>query len=348
MKKLRNLILFLILIFCIFLFFFFYPHHYKLEYEIDNFNIIEEYHKKAKYYSFKIKYEDNTYEVINKSKYTNKRKLIKDITVNESNLGHCLSFDTTHVNLYNVCKNDKEYFYETKDNKFNKNDSYKNIEIGNLFNKTYLLWNYHEFIYLNNKKKTTISLFNKDIYNLNLITSINNFLLVPDYDQNYKFDKIYMINSNNAKVKTFDLRYELYFDSYFLGNYKNRSYLYDQKQEQVFYLDLKKNEIYKAGYKILANGKWETITNQKLKNNKLTFTNEEIFTYFIKNNKLYGKYENEYLVTDNVSKIIKTEDMDVYYIKKDTLYHFNPYSGETPLLKYSEWNFNNTNMIFIF
>ena len=146
MKKLRNLILFLILIFCIFLFFFFYPHHYKLEYEIDNFNIIEEYHKKAKYYSFKIKYEDNTYEVINKSKYTNKRKLIKDITINESNLDHCLSFDTTHVNLYNVCKNDKEYFYETKDNKFNKNDSYKNIEISNLFNKTYLLWNYHEFI----------------------------------------------------------------------------------------------------------------------------------------------------------------------------------------------------------
>lgn len=38
-----------------------------------------------------------------------------------------------------------------------------------------------------------------------------------------------MINSNNAKVKDFNLRYELYFDSYFLGNYKNRSYLYDQK-----------------------------------------------------------------------------------------------------------------------
>ena len=348
MKKLRNLILFLILIFCIFLFFFFYPHHYKLEYKIDNFNIIEEYHKKTKYYSFKIKYKDNTYEVINKNKYTNKRKLIKDIKVTESNSALCLSFDTTHVNLYNVCKNDKEFFYETKDNKFTKNDSYKNIEISNLFNKTYLLWNYHEFIYLNIKKKTTISLFNKDIYNLNLVTSINNFLLVPDYDQNYKFDKIYMINSNNTKVKDFNLRYELYFDSYFLGNYKNRSYLYDQKQEQVFYLDLKKNEIYKSGYKILTNGKWENVTNQKLKNNKLTFTNDEIFTYFLDNNKLYGKYETNYLVTDNVSKIIKTEDMDVYYIKEDTLYHFDPYSGETPLLKYSEWNFNNTNMIFIF
>lgn len=47
-------------------FFFFYPHHYKLEYEIDNFNIIEEYHKKAKYYSFKIKYEDNTMKLSTK------------------------------------------------------------------------------------------------------------------------------------------------------------------------------------------------------------------------------------------------------------------------------------------
>ncbi len=348
MKKLRNLNLFLILIFCIFLFFFFYPHHYKLEYEIDNFKIIEEYHKKEKYYSFIINYKENKYEVINKNKYSNKRKLIKEITATSNDNNTCLSFNTTHVNLYDVCKNDKEYYYKTKDNTFTKNDTYKNIEIDNLNDKTYLLWNYHEFIYLNNKKKTTISLFNKDIYNLNLITSIDNYLLVPDYDKDYKFDKFYLINTTNTKVKNFNLRYEVYFDSYFLGNYKKRSYLYDQKQEQVFYLDLKKNEIYKSNYKILTNGKWETVTNQKLKNNKLSFTNKEIFTYFLKDNKLYGKYENDYLVTEGVSKIVKVENMDVYYIKKDTLYHFNPYSGEMPLLKYSEWNFNNTNMIFIF
>ena len=37
----------------------------------------------------------------------------------------------------------------------------------------------------------------------------------------------------------------------------------------------------------------------------------------------------------------------IYYISKDTLYYFNPLYGEKPLLKYSEWEFNNTNMIFI-
>lgn len=348
MKKLRNLNLFLILIFCIFLFFFFNPHHYKLEYEINNFKITEEYHKKSKYYSFIINYKNNNYEVINKTKYTNKRKLINDIKAIENNDTTCLSFETTHVNLYDVCKNDKTYSFKNKTNEFTKTTSYKNIEINSLNDKTYLLWNYHEFIYLNNKKKTTLSLFDKDIYNLNLITTIDNYLLVPDYNSNYKFEKMYLINANNLKVKELNLRYELYYDSYFLGNYKKRSYLYDTKQEQIFYIDLKKDDIYKSNYKILKNGKWETVTNQKLKNNKLSFTNNEIFTYYIKENNLYGKYNTEYLVTDNASKIIKVENMNVYYVKKDTLYVFNPYEGQTPLLKYSEWNFNNTNMIFIF
>lgn len=348
MKKLRNLNLFLILIFCIFLFFFFTPHHYKTEYEIDNFKITEEYHKKHKYYSFIITYKNDKYEVINKTKYTNKRKLINNIKVTKNDKNTCLSFEATHVNLYDVCKNENTYAYKTQNKEFKKNDTYKNIEISSLNNKTYLLWNYHEFIYLNNKKKDEISLFNKDIYNLNLITTIDNYLLVPDYNSEYKFNKLYIINANNTKVKELDLRYELYFDSYILGNYKKRSYLYDLKQEQIFYIDLKKDDIYKSNYKIITNGKWENVTNQKLKNNKLSFTNEEIYTYYLENNNLYGKYKSSYLVTKDVSKIIKIEDMDVYYIKKDTLYVFNPYDGETPLLKYSEWNFNNSNMIFIF
>ena len=95
-------------------------------------------------------------------------------------------------------------------------------------------------------------------------------------------------------------------------------------------------------------GKWEKVTNQKLKNNRLSFYNTEYYNYTLKDTKLYGTFKKDYLVTNkDVSKIVKVDNLDIYYISKDTLYYFNPLYGEKPLLKYSEWEFNNTNMIFI-
>ena len=39
---------------------------------------------------------------------------------------------------------------------------------------------------------------------------------------------------------------------------------------------------------------------------------------------------------------------DIYYLKDDELYHYNPIEGEELLLSYFEWNFNLENMIFIY
>ena len=232
---------------------------------------------------------------------------------------------------------------------FKEKDNYNNIKINTLNNNIFLLWDYKEFVYLNKDKYTTIKLFNKDVYNLNLIYQTNKYLLVPNYNENYQFTKLNIINAETTKVKEVKLRYELYFDSYFLGDYKNKVYLYDSKNELEYYMDLKKNDIYKTTYKINNNGKWENTSNQKLKNNKMSFVKDKIINYVLDNNKLYVELTNNYLVTNKkVDKIIKIDELNVFYISKDTLYQFNPYDGEIPLLKYSEWEFNNNNMIFIF
>lgn len=348
-KKLRNLIIFLLAIFLIFIILLNTSHNYNLEYTIKDVKVNENYHKKAKYYSFVFTYENNEYEVISFDKYTNKRKLVKDISISKENDNICLSFTSKYVNLYDVCKSSDTFYYKNNNNDFKTNKTYKNILIDNLNNQTFLLWNYHEFVYLSPKKETTISLFNKDVYNLNLIYQTDNTLLIPNYNEDYKFTKIYQINYKNAKTSEINLRFELYFDSYFLGDYKNRVYLYDNKNELEYFLDLKKKEIYKTDYKILVNKKWESVTNQKLKNNKLSFEETKIYNYTLKDNKLYGGFNKDYLVTNKeVSKIIKTDNLDIYYISNDTLYYFNPLYGEKTLLKYSEWEFNNNNMIFIF
>ena len=103
---------------------------------------------------------------------------------------------------------------------------------------------------------------------------------------------------------------------------------------------------------MLINGHWEKTTNQKLKNSQKVFENEKIFSYSLENNKLMGQMidsDKKILMSNrNISKIVKANNFDVYYISDDVLYYYNPLKGEKALLKYSEWQFNSQNMIFIF
>ena len=352
-KKLGILIISLVSIFVIFLYMYFHSHDYSIEYEINDVTVKENFIKSKGIYKFIFSYDDVNFEVIAKNKYSNKRRLVTDINLTNDDNNLCLDFKSNHVNLYPLCFDGKKYYTKYIDDvSFVANNSYENIKINELMDKTYLLWDYHNFIYLNSQKQDKISLFNKDIYNLNLIYQDENYLYVPDYEQNYMFDKMYYINKANGKVKDINLRYEVYFDSYFLGHEKNKVYLYDIKSEQEYYINVKEEKIYKFGNKILNNNKWENVSNQKLKNDRLSFINDVYFIYTLEDNKLYGKAidsEIKFLISNNnVTKVVKTEGLDVYYLVKDILYYFNPTIGTKPLLKYSEWEFNNENMIFVF
>ena len=60
-KKLRNLIIFLLAIFLIFIILLNTSHNYNLEYSINVVKENENYHKKAKYNTFVITFENNEY-----------------------------------------------------------------------------------------------------------------------------------------------------------------------------------------------------------------------------------------------------------------------------------------------
>lgn len=338
-KKLITLILVLLLMFSIFLYFLNYKHNYTLEYKINDFKIIEEYKKDKDYYIFKVIDKDAAYKIM-ANNYVNKRYLVTDVEKNND----CISLKGK-VKLYDVCKNEDGYYYNNDYEEFKEIRKYKNVSINNLGNSKVLLWNYNGFLYLSNDANKSIKLFNNDIYNINLVYQSNNILLVPDYTDKYKFEKIYLINFNSGKVSNYKLRYEVYFDSYFLGGYKDKVYLFDNKSELEYYFDVKKEDIFISKYQILDNNKWVSSSKEKLKNNKLSFKNNTIFSYEIKDNNLYL---NDYLVDLDVKRIIKVDNHTVYYLKDDILYSFSPYSKSEALLKYSEWNFNYNNMIFIY
>lgn len=352
MKKNKHFIIIIIIIilFIIFNYIYFRKASYKLEYQINDFNIVEEYNKEMKAYFFTITKKDKEYNLVSLSNYTTKRRLINEIEVEDS----CLNFKTTNINLYSICNNEDEYYLKNTNDldNFTKESSYENIEIDSLENNTYLLWNYHDFIYINKEKEKKFSLFSKDIYNINLIYQYNNLLLIPDYEQEYIYNKIYKINTDKAQKSTINLRFEIYFDSYFLGDYKEKVYIYDLKNNQEYYIDMKEEKLYKTESEILVNNKWQKISSQTFKNDKPTFEQYLPVSYILENNKLYIKvYNSDNLIlasSREIKQIVKIDNLDVYYISEDTLYKHNPIDGEKALLRYSEWNFNYKNMVFIF
>lgn len=353
MKKPAVLVIALIILFGLFIYFYLRSVDYELEYTIDDIKVLEKYDKDLSTYYFEVTYKDKTYELVSLAKYNSKRKLIDNIKVDESDTSTCLSFEGK-IDLYSICSDEEGYYVSdissTAD--FKSQDSYKNISIGNIDDKTYLLWNYHDFIYLNSDKKDTIKLFSKDIYNLSLIYDFSNYLLLPDYEQDYIFDKMYLINTDKGKISTIDLRFDVYFNSYFLGDDDNKVYLYDLKENQEFYIDLDKEEIYKTTSELLVDNEWISKSKQEFQKEKPTFTHSKNIDFYIEDNTLYmqrnsGKMPLK-ISNRNVSELVKTEDLAVYYISEDILYKYDLFSGETALLKYSEWNFNHQNMVFIF
>ena len=49
-----------------------------------------------------------------------------------------------------------------------------------------------------------------------------------------------------------------------------------------------------------------------------------------------------------IDTIVKVDNLNVFYLSKGVLYMFNPLEGEKAIIKYSEWEFNSNNMIFVF
>ncbi len=326
-------------------------HNYKIIYKVDNCLVTEKYTKKDEEYRVSIVIDDISFDYVTNDKYTNKNKLVNKIKVKQSDGYLCIYPKSEKLTLYNLCYKDKEYtgtsFIDNKDNSI-KPKKYNNVYIYDLNNAKYLLWNYNKFIYLNNDEEKNIKISKKDTYNLKNAYQTSRYLFVPE-QKDYSYTKAYIIDSNNGKVSDIKFNNDMYFDSYYLGSHKNSIYIVDYKNKQEYEIDLKSEDINKINGKILNNGKWENISINKLLKKKYSFIENRIVTYTIDDNKLYAKNDNLNLLIDNdVNLIINDNDYQVYYLKNDTLYYYDFYKGSKKIMKYSEWKFNNKNMIFVF
>lgn len=358
-RKLITLILVIIIPFFIFLYFYTRDYEYDKDYKIKKFSIKESYDKEEKLYKFNLKYKENTYYYVINHDYLNKRQLINEVVMKEKANQVCILPNSEYLEFYPLCYVDNKLVSFNNSNlklkynyKYSKkvNKNYKDVEIYNWYNKKYLVNNYYGFYYLNNEKNKNIKLFSKDTYDMNLTYQLNDYLLVADYSVNNLFAKFYIINIKNGKYEKLEINSKLPFTSRFLGDYKDKIYLVDPKEEKEYAIDAKRNKISETDG-LIYNGE-EFVTEQvtRIIKKNLSFTKNNRYNYELINDNLYQVVDDNKILLSNqtIKDIIYTNDEDVYYLVDDTLYVYNHYYGELKLMKYFEWHFNYKNKIYIF
>ena len=346
-KNLRRLLLVIIIVISFCMFVFSRPKDYEYEYKVDKIKVTEKYNKKKLVYYFTFKKGNEEYEYSIENKYINKRGLITKANIK----GNCINVKSK-ITDFNVCKNNNEYItnFYNKINKTKLLKEYKNVKLYDLKDYKYYIWNYNEMLSITKKKQDSIKLFKEDFYTLDLTTTTNNqYLIIPDYNNKYYFTKIYKINSDNDDIKEIDLNKKVYFNSYFLGNVNNYSYIYDLEKELEYKINIKNGKVTKTNYVIMNNGKWEKVSKIKLNKKNQFFKEDKEIKYEVIDNYLYYMTPDNKIKMSNliVSKVLYTNYKDILFLSNDTIYHANIDTGIDKVMKYSEWQFNNKN-IYIF
>lgn len=369
-QKRRHIALAIIILLTLLLLFsIFNPKSYEKKYNLEEFEILEKFDKKLKLYTFEIKKENFTYQIAVEHKYIRKRKLIEKITEIVENDTICITLKSDELNIYPQCqKNNQQIDFHLIDenmkekldatyfiNQNNTPENYEKITLKNLDDNTYYIWNYKGFYKINKNSKENINLFDKDIYNISNIAKVNDYLLIPDYNSSYYFNKFYLINMKDGKKSTWEFNESIYMDGYYLGSFKNSLYYVDKKMKIEWELIPKKKKMRKVGTedkdgKIYQNGDWEKISMKKLTNENQKFDLPKKYKYFIEDGlyvSVQTKESKKKISNRNIKEIVAEINDKVYYISEDSLYYFTEKTGEVEVMSYFEWNFNYKNMIFI-
>lgn len=231
--------------------------------------------------------------------------------------------------------------------------TYNNINVYHYRNHNYYIWNYRGFYHINENTTENIQLFDKDIYNPTLITQVNDTLVIPDYNADYYFDKVILLDMNTGRTTTWTLETSIYFDSAVLGVYQGDLYIIDKHEKTEWQLNIAKQKQERVGTEQkggkIYDHEWTNVTMNRLLYQENTFKGTTILEYNIKEDGLYAIFDNHQMkIRESApSKILSNTDNTVYYLVNDNVYSYNKEEGEKLLLNYFEWNFNSENVIFI-
>lgn len=373
---------------------------YKISKDDYEFVIDEVYEKNSKLngYLLNIRSADDRKFVYYIDNYYNKqKKIIEDIEVYEKDKYLCIypisikknnefeilcnDGDTLYSSYYVNKKIDINKFVKKRKREYEyKNDTkekYVNDTItfyqNNFYDNEYLeLYRYKYLDVFNKKELKTYKFSDKDIYINNLGNYINNYFVVPKYNEKNKITSFHVINILNGKTKDIDFKETLSQKIYRIGIIGNTLYIFDLDNKKEYEINIEKGtyEIIgtvEDGFKIYKDEEWKTISITEFINNKITFDiqadidldyeYDKIYQtdkayYIINDNKLYKIYKNNkaikilLLELNNYTNIQITNDR-VYYISGVYLYRYDE-NGLKKLVENNEFKYNNTNIYYMY
>lgn len=347
----------------------FYISDYKIEYKVNGYDVKTIYKNKRFYFEIK---KDKTYNFDIYSKRKLSKTKVERIEELDLTNYYCIIPSIKDIKTYPLCysKETQEYIdynlindelltdYQYKSNLNSKPE--KDFEYYNLLkeNEYMALWTYKGYIIMNGKSFKNVNIFKKDRYDNSLSYIIDNTIYMPNYDEEHEYSKIIKLNLETHKVDSIPLEKKIDFDSYIVGNIKNKLYIFDNKNSILYELNLKNNKLSvigntAKGFIKYKDGEWVTCSKTEYRINKIKIDNykDSNYTYKIENGLFKQIKENNNITTkisDNISNIIYEYNDDIYYIYEDNLYLYNSLKGNNKVFYNYELNFNKDNTIFMY
>lgn len=324
----------------------YYLSDYEVKYKVNNYNVVE---KVSDNYTYIDIYVDSVkYSFKYDLKRSINKKRVKKLDISDG----CVRPIMSGYDTYFICYKDGEFTtknIEIDDSKFDEDIKYNKY----LDSSEYIyIWKYDGF-YKFHSDMESVNMFLSDKYSNDLMISYDKYLLMPRYDKEYTFSDFYLLDMKSSKYKTIKSKYSIHYDSYYSGIYKNKVYLFDNKSNELYEINIDKLSVKLVGNEFKGYIKY---VNNKRKSAKVSEYTKDKITYFKTKDEFMYVDKNKFSY-DKVSyvKYFNSEDIDIvsvykdviYFIYEDNLYRYKD-SDVSLIIHYFEYNFNKNNITFVY
>ena len=249
------------------------------------------------------------------------------------------------------------------------NTDYKKIKVYQkniMDNYAFIIWDYKGIYILKNNELKYQKFLNNDLYE-NIMSTVNSrYYVLFDNSNVMGIEKIHYYDLINNKYNSFKLEKRISKDSYINGVVDDLIYVTDNSKKIEYALNIKKKKIEVVGkdeeYIKYSNNKKEVLNksdffmkkqlfnNELLDNKKISnspFIKEYNYNYFIDNNRMFNKLNNEnnvLLFGLNDIKKWYVYEKDILLISNDELYLYNDKTGLRKIIEYNELKYNDDNL----
>lgn len=234
--------------------------------------------------------------------------------------------------------------------------------------------NYKGITIFNNQKLKETTLYTKDVYSPTMSALAGKYFITADYKDSYYFRTFYIVDITKSEKKEIKSPYDISYDAYVEGVYKNAIYIFDPSKNRQYKIDGKKREISligdaKKGFMYYNGESFVQKNMQEIKKEKLIFQNypkasiketsyisiDKVGTKLTGYYYFYSKVEDKIQVyrssisnPNQKTYLFETTDMSdimynhghIYFNCDGTIYYYSDQTGLRTILNHSEMSFN--------